>query len=294
MIHIGIDMGGTKIEGVVLDEQHRELFRKRVATQAEQGYDAILNRIENLVRELADRTPAEPYTLGIGAPGVVSPETGLMKNSNTVCLNGRPVKADLERRLGRPLAMQNDANCFALAEARLGAGRGRKLVFGVILGTGCGGGLVYNGEVITGPQGIAGEWGHMSINPEGPLCFCGRRGCVETYISGGGLQARYREQFGIAKTMEGIEADYRRGDPAAVQFIGEFLRHFGRALANLIDVLDPDAVVLGGGVSKFAELYTLGVAEVAKCVFNDTLTTPILRHELGDSAGVLGAALTGI
>jgi fructokinase len=154
--------------------------------------------------------------------------------------------------------------------------------------------LVYNGEVITGPQGIAGEWGHMSINPEGPLCFCGRRGCVETYISGGGLQARYREQFGIAKTMEGIEADYRRGDPAAVRFIGEFLRHFGRALANLIDVLDPDAVVLGGGVSKFAELYTLGVAEVAKCVFNDTLTTPILRHELGDSAGVLGAALTGI
>ena len=287
-------MGGTKIEGVVLDEQHRELFRKRVATQAEQGYDAILNRIENLVRELADRTPAEPYTLGIGAPGVVSPETGLMKNSNTVCLNGRPVKADLERRLGRPLAMQNDANCFALAEARLGAGRGRKLVFGVILGTGCGGGLVYNGEVITGPQAIAGEWGHMSIDPQGPVCYCGQKGCVETFISGGGLQRRYEALYGVKKTFFEIEQDYHRGDAKAVELIQEFFRRFGRAMANLIDVLDPDIVVLGGGVSKFDAVYTLGVAEVARYVFNDTLETPIVKHQIGDSAGVIGAALVGI
>jgi fructokinase len=225
---------------------------------------------------------------------VVSPRTGLMKNSNTVCMNGRPVKADLETLLSRTFEMQNDANCFALAEALLGAGRGRKLVFGVIMGTGCGGGIVHQGHVITGPQGIAGEWGHMSLHPDGPLCYCGHRGCVETYISGGGLQARYREQFGISKPLEEIVRDHHRGDPAAVKFMGEFFRNFGRALGNLINVLDPDVVVLGGGVSKFDDLYTRGVAEVARAVFNDTLETPILKHEIGDSAGVLGAALVGI
>jgi len=270
------------------------LFRKRVDTLSENGYRPILERIKHLYNDLAASVSGRPHTLGIGTPGVISPRTGLLKNSNTVCMNGQPVRADFEKLVGRPFAMQNDANCFALAEALQGAGQGKSLVFGVIMGTGCGGGIVYKGEVIGGPQGIAGEWGHMSINPAGPLCFCGQRGCVETYISGGGLQRLYGERFGVAKSFFEIELDYHRGEPAAVEFIGEFFVHFGRALANLIDILDPDVVVLGGGVSKFNELYRKGVAEVARYVFNDTLETPILKHQLGDSAGVIGAALIGI
>jgi len=294
MIRMGIDLGGTKIEGIVLDAQGRELFRKRVATQSEEGYRPILNRIKGLYADLAATVAGAPHTLGIGTPGVVAPRSGLMKNSNTVCLNGQPVKADLERLLGRPMGIQNDANCFAMAEALHGAGRGRKLVFGVILGTGCGGGIIYKGEVIGGPQGIAGEWGHMCLNPAGPPCYCGQRGCVETYISGGGLEKRYFEEFGVKKSFFEIEQAYHRGEPQAVEFMGEFFRHFGRAMANLIDVLDPDVVVLGGGVSKFDAVYTLGVAEVARCVFNDTLETPIVKHQIGDSAGVIGAALAGV
>jgi len=217
-----------------------------------------------------------------------------LKNSNTVCMNGQPVKADLERLLGRKMEIQKDANCFAMAEALLGAGRGKKLVFGIIMGTGCGGGIVYKGEVITGPQAIAGEWGHMSIHPDGPLCFCGQRGCVETYISGGGLEARYVERFGVKRPFKEIVQDYHAGDAKTVDFMRIFFRHFGRSLANLIDVLDPDVVVLGGGVSNFDALYTEGVAEVAKQVFSDSLETPIVKHQLGDSAGVIGAALIGV
>jgi fructokinase len=291
---IGIDLGGTKIEGIVLDETGAECFRKRVDTQQENGYLHILNRIKDLYHELASRTQGKPHTFGIGTPGAVSPRTGLLKNSNTVCLNGRPVKTDLEQMLGRKIEIQNDANCFAMAEALHGAGRGKKLVFGVIMGTGCGGGMVYKGEVVTGPQAIAGEWGHMSINPNGPMCYCGHRGCVETYISGGGLEARYAENYGEKKTFAEIASLYDQRDPQAVEFIKVFLNNFGRSLANLIDVLDPDLIVLGGGVSKFDALYTEGVAEVARYVFSDSLQTPIVKHQIGDSAGVIGAALIGI
>ena len=294
MFRIGIDLGGTKIEGIVLDEQGRKLFRKRIDTQRELGYHHILDRIKELYGEMAAHIRYEPHTFGIGAPGVVSPRTGLMKNSNTLCLIGQPVKTDLEKILGHKIEIQNDANCFAMAEALHGAGRGKKLVFGVIMGTGCGGGIVHNGEVITGAQGIAGEWGHMSINPHGPLCYCGQRGCVETFISGGGLEARYAEQFGIKKSVREIEKDFYTGEPKAVEFMKIFFRNFGRAIANLIDVLDPDIVVLGGSVSKFDALYTEGIAQVAKFVFSDSLETPIVKHQLGDSAGVIGAALIGV
>jgi fructokinase len=294
MFRIGIDLGGTKIEGIVLDEQGRELFRKRIDTQRELGYHHILDRIKELYGEMAAHIRYEPHTFGIGAPGVVSPRTGLMKNSNTLCLIGQPVKTDLEKILGHKIEIQNDANCFAMAEALHGAGLGKKLVFGVIMGTGCGGGIVYKGEVITGPQAVAGEWGHMSINPDGPLCYCGQRGCVETFISGGGLEARYAEQFGIKKSVREIEKDFYTGEPKAVEFMKIFFRNFGRAIANLIDVLDPDIVVLGGGVSKFDALYTEGIAQVAKFVFSDSLETPIVKHQLGDSAGVIGAALIGV
>jgi fructokinase len=294
MFRIGIDLGGTKIEGIVLDGQGHELFRKRVDTQQEKGYAHILDRIKTLHDELAASIQGAPHTFGIGTPGAVSPRTGFLKNSNTACLNGQPLKPELERILGRKVAMQNDANCFAMAEALYGAGKGRNLVFGVIMGTGCGGGIVHKGEVITGPQGIAGEWGHMSIAPDGPLCYCGQRGCVETYISGGGLEARYAGQFGAKRSFKEIVKDYYAGEPKTVEFMKVFFRNFGRSMANLIDVLDPDVIVLGGGVSNFDALYTEGVAEVARYVFSDCLETPIVKNQLGDSAGVIGAALIGV
>jgi fructokinase len=294
MFRIGMDLGGTKLEGIVLDAQGRELFRKRIATERESGYRHILKRIKELHDELAAHINHQPHTFGIGAPGVVSPRTGLMINSNTVCMIGQPVKADLENLMGRKIEIQNDANCFAMAEALHGAGKGEKLVFGVIMGTGCGGGIVHNGEVIVGRQAIAGEWGHMSINPDGPLCYCGQRGCVESYVSGGGLEARYAEQFGVKKSFREIEKDFYAGEASAAAFMKIFFRNFGRAIANLIDVLDPDVIVLGGGVSKFDALYTEGVEQVAKFVFSDSLETPIVKHQLGDSAGVIGAALVGV
>lgn len=294
MYRIGIDLGGTKIEGIVLDDAGKELFRKRIETRQEQGYHAILDRIRGLYTELSGNIAGQAHTLGIGTPGAISLRTGLLKNSNTVCLNGQPVKSDLEKLVGHRIEIQNDANCFAMAEARLGAGRGKDLVFGIIMGTGCGGGIVHQGGVITGRQSIAGEWGHMSIQPDGPLCYCGKRGCVETFISGGGAEARYAEQFGARKAFREIEKEYYAGEALAVEFMKVFFRHFGRSLANLIDVLDPDVVVLGGGVSNFEALYTEGVAEVAKFVFSDSLETPIVKHQLGDSAGVIGAALVGI
>jgi len=291
---IGIDLGGTKIEGVVLDAGGREIMRKRVPTERERGYQHILGRLKTLHDELAAAVAGQPTTFGIGTPGALSPRTGLLKNSNTVCMNGMPVKADLEKLLDRKIEIQNDANCFAMAEALMGAGKGKKLVFGVIMGTGCGGGIVYKGEVFTGPQAIAGEWGHMSIDPQGPLCYCGQRGCVETFISGGGLESRYAEKYGVRRSLKEIVADYLAGKPESVEFMQEFFNHFGRALANLIDILDPDIVVLGGGVSNVRALYTEGLAAVKKYVFTDELQTPIVKHQLGDSAGVLGAALVGI
>ena len=294
MYRIGIDLGGTKIEGVVLDADGKEITRKRIPTEREHGYQHILNRIKSVHDELVAAVLNQPTTFGIGTPGAISPRTGLLKNSNTVCMNGQPVKADLEKLLVRKIEIQNDANCFAMAEALLGAGKGKKLVFGVIMGTGCGGGIVYKGEVFTGAQAIAGEWGHMSIDPDGPLCYCGQRGCTETFISGGGLEKRYAEKFGVKKPLKEIEKEFYAGEPKAVEFMQTFFDRFGRALANLIDILDPDIVVIGGGVSNFKAVYTEGVAAVKKYVFTDELETPIVKHQLGDSAGVLGAALVGI
>lgn len=290
---IGIDLGGTKIEGVVLAMDGSEITRKRIPTERERGYQHILNRLKSLHDELV-ATVNGPTTFGIGTPGAISPRTGLLKNSNTTCMNGQPVKADLEKLLGRKIEIQNDANCFAMAEALLGAGKGKHLVFGVIMGTGCGGGIVYKGEVLNGAQAIAGEWGHMSIDPQGPLCFCGKRGCVETLISGGGLENRYSEKYGVRRSLKEVEQEYFAGEPKAVEFMREFFNRFGRALANVIDILDPDIVVLGGGVSNFSAIYTEGLAAVRECVFTDELETPVVKNQLGDSAGVLGAALVGI
>jgi fructokinase len=293
MLRFGIDLGGTKTEGVVLDAEGHARFRERVATDSS-SYDAVLAGVQALYRRMAAAAGDAPHTLGIGTPGAVSARTGLLKNSNTVCLNGMPVARDLRARLGRDFAIENDANCFALAEALHGAGRGKRVVFGVILGTGCGGGIVIDGRVHRGLQSIAGEWGHTVIDPSGPSCYCGQRGCVETFISGSGLEARYADAFADRRSTSEIVAAFRAGDARATQTMNGFFERFGLALANLIAVLDPDIVVLGGGLSNVDELYTRGVGQVARRVFSDSLETPIVRHALGDSAGVIGAALVGV
>jgi fructokinase len=292
-LRFGIDVGGTKTEGVILDAEGREMLRERIPTDAA-GYEPVLAGIERLYRRLARAADDAPHTLGIGTPGAVSRRSGLLKNSNTTRLNGMPVGRDLRTRLGRELAIENDANCFALAEALAGAGRGHRVVFGVILGTGCGGGVVIDGKVHGGLQSIAGEWGHTVIDPAGPACYCGARGCVETFISGSGLENRYAERAGSRRPVDEIVAAWRAGDPAATAAMDDFFARFGRALANLIAVLDPDVIVLGGGLSKIDELYARGVEEVRRRVFSDSLETQIVKHRLGDSAGVIGAALVGI
>ena len=293
MYQLGIDLGGTKIEGIILDKVGVELFRHRIPTEQEHGYEHIITNIKSVYDRLVAHIDGKQHAFGIGTPGAISLKTGLLKNSNTVCMNGKPLKHDLEKTLGRTIAIQNDANCFAMAEALLGAGKGKDMVFGVIMGTGCGGGIVHHGKVLTGLQAIAGEWGHMSIDPNGPVCYCGTPGCVETFISGGGLQKRYEKEFGISRSFKDIEKDYLIGENKAVTFVEEFFQHFGRAMANLINILDPDIVVLGGGVSNFQAIYIEGVEQVRNRVFSDSLETPIVKHQLGDSAGVIGAALIG-
>ena len=287
---IGIDLGGTKIEGVVLGDDLVPLERRRVPTERERGYEHIIERVAGLVEALRATAPGSDV-VGIGTPGSLSARDGTLKNSNTVCLNGRSLHADLERRLGLRVLLENDANCFALAEARAGAGQGHAMVFGVILGTGVGGGLVHDGRLWSGPQHIAGEWGHHAIDPAGPPCYCGQRGCVETLLSGPALEAAYRAAGGPPLAAAEIAARAATGERAARDVVDRYLDRFGRALANVIDVLDPDVVVLGGGLSKLEALYDCGRAAVARYVFNDELRTPIVPNRLGDSAGVIGAAL---
>ena len=231
--------------------------------------------------------------VGIGTPGATARRDGTLKNSNTTCLNGRPLHADLEARLGLRVRLENDANCFALAEALAGSGRGHDVVFGVILGTGVGGGIVLHGEVWAGPQHIAGEWGHHVIDPAGPACYCGQRGCVETFLSGPALEAAYRTATGGSPDARATEIAARAaaGDAVAGRVLDEYLEHFGRALANVVAILDPSIVVLGGGLSNLDVLYDRGRAAVLRSIFNDELATPIVKHTLGDSAGVVGAAL---
>ncbi|MEW6753182.1 MAG: ROK family protein [Candidatus Latescibacterota bacterium] len=288
----GIDLGGTKIEGVVLASttDPSPLCRIRIPTGAAGGYDHILSRVQGLVERMRAETGVAPERIGFGTPGVLDPQRSTLKNSSTTCYNGQPLKRDLERLLGIPAVLANDANCFALAEALLGAGAGAPTVFGVILGTGVGGGVVIDGRVLDGAQGIAGEWGHNVLDPGGPPCYCGRSGCVETFLCGPALERHYAAQSGVWRPLPQIAA--RRGeDPAAAATIGRLLGCFGRALAQVVNILDPHVVVLGGGVSNLDVLYEEGAREVERHVFNDRLETRIVRHGLGDSAGVFGAAM---
>ena len=286
---IGIDLGGTKIEGVRLGPDGNVRHRHRIPTRQEDGYQQILARIEQVVKEL--EYGGNPLPLGIGTPGSISAREGTIKNSNTLCLNGKPLREDLESRLGRTIQLENDANCFALAESRLGAGRGTKVLFGVILGTGVGGGIVLDGQLWSGPQHIAGEWGHHKISPDGPDCYCGARGCVESLLSGPALAQTYQQASGQIVDAEAVLLALRAGEPAAREVFAEWIKNFGRAMANVINILDPDAIVLGGGLSNIDEIYQQAPSAIAANIFNDELRTPILRNELGDSAGVLGAAL---
>lgn len=287
---VGIDLGGTKIEGVVLGPDNEPLCRKRIATEAERGYRHIVERIAQLTEELTAVAAVDSPLIGIGTPGAVRAD-GSLKNSNTACLNGAPLPHDLQLRLGRSVRIENDANCFALAEATCGAGRDAAVVFGVILGTGVGGGIVCRGELFRGRQHIAGEWGHHCIDPAGPSCYCGQRGCVESFISGPAVARQYQASTGAAVSMEEVVRRCRDGDQTAGSVFTLFLDRFGRAVANVVDILDPDVIVLGGGLSNVDELYSQGRAAIARYVFNDELRTPIRKNQLGDSAGVIGAAL---
>ena len=299
-IALGVDLGGTKIEAVVVQlDPLKELARLRVPTERELGYEAVLARTADTAREAAALAGVDIASVpaGVGMPGSVT-QHGLVKNSNTVCLTGRPFREDLARQLGRSLAFDNDANCFALAETELGAARAHRdgVVFGVILGTGVGGGIVIGGRVWSGRHGIAGEWGHHAVwgaAPDARACYCGQRGCLEAYASGPAVEAEYARRAGKDASLAEI-ARRRESDESAREAIESLLDAFGRGLANVIDVLDPSAVVLGGGVSNLDLLYTEGLSRVARYVFNDELTTPLLRNEMGDSAGVLGAALLGL
>ncbi len=313
---IGVDLGGTKIEAVRMDARAVIVARHRIPTPPSHDYDEILAAIAEVIDRV--RTDAgDDCTIGIATPGSLSRASGTMKNCNTTSLNGRRLLDDLVRTLGREVRMANDANCFAVSEAIDGAARGHRIVFGVILGTGVGGGVVIDGVPHEGPNGIAGEWGHTSIDPEGPPCYCGDRGCVETFLSGPGLERDYEARGGApGRRATDIATDAARdraagtpgdaggravgdtgdagraaNDDAAGEAMRAYLDRFGRSLAGVVDVLDPDCIVLGGGLSAIDALYGEGVRAVARHVFSDTFVTPIVRNAHGDSSGVRGAAM---
>ena len=289
---IGIDLGGTKIEAIALDEEGRECFRQRIASPRG-DYDATILAIRHLVLA-ADAACDDRCLVGVGIPGAISPASGLVKNANSTWLNGKPLHSDLERALGRPVRLANDANCFALSEATDGAAADARVVFGVILGTGTGGGVVVDGRVLIGANAIAGEWGHNALPwPEagewpGPGCYCGRRGCIETFLSGSGLVSAYTGQEELSAQQ--IAEAAHRGDEAAGAAITIYTRRLAKALASIVNVLDPDAIVLGGGLSNIASLYARVPQLWAEWVFSDRVDTRLLRAKYGDSSGVRGAA----
>jgi fructokinase len=290
MLRIGIDLGGTKTEGVILDDQNDIIERIRVATGQEQGYDHVVQVVADLYMSMRDSINDQEHQLGIGTPGHTD-GYGIIKNSSLLCLNDMPLITDIERLTGGKPATDNDANCFAVAEALLGAGRGKQVVFGVILGTGCGGGIVVNQRLLRGHQYLGGEIGHAVLHPGGRDCFCGKKGCVERYISGSGIEEGYLSKTGVKKRLHDIVGDYRKGETNAAEIMNHFFEDFGMALSTLINILDPDQIVLGGGVSNIDELYTIGIEKVRKNVFKEDPEILITRNMHGDSAGVIGAAL---
>ncbi|MBK1632861.1 fructokinase [Thiohalocapsa halophila] len=292
---IGIDLGGTKIEGAVLTATGQLSHRRRIATPRH-DYDATLAAIAGLVADLGAQAPCAA-AIGVGTPGAISPFDGRLRNANSVWLNGRRLEADLAVRLGRPVRTANDADCFALSEATDGAAAGAASVFGVIIGTGTGGGIVVHGRLQQGPNAIAGEWGHNPLpwpQPDelpGPACYCGRHGCIETFCSGPGLSAAFERANGRHLEAAAIAAAAAQGDASAEAALRTYEQRLARALAAVINLLDPEVIVLGGGLSKLERLYRHLPALVAEHVFSDGLATRILRPRFGDSSGVRGAAM---
>lgn len=289
----GIDLGGTKCECVVLDG-NEVLLRHRLPTERAGGYEHMMGQIAKLVAECAEKIGQRPTVIGMGTPGARDPQTGLMKNCNTTELNGKPFKEELERKLGVPLLIANDANCFALAETYLGAVRQHhpdaKVTFGIIMGTGVGSGIVINGQILNGHHGIAGEWGHNVLAPDGPECYCGKRGCVETLISGPALEAWYEARAKRRLSLAQIAAATTH-DHLAKLTIDRLHLLFGQALANVVNILDPDVIIIGGGVGNVQSLYRAVRETILPFLFNPRFATPIIAPALGDSAGVFGAAL---
>jgi len=298
----GIDLGGTKIEGVVIKSKDNPevLARLRVPTEQEGGYQHIISQIGKLIEMLKKETGLEPECIGMGTPGTLDPRLQTMKNSNTTVFNGKPFPNDLQSALGIPFTVANDANCFAVAEARFGAAHevapDAKVVFGIIMGTGVGGGVVLDGRAIPGKQGLAGEWGHNFLDESGGRCYCGKIGCVERMISGPALERYYESLTGTKLKLPKIY-DRKNSDEAAKKTVQRLTHYFGKAVSVLINILDPEVIVVGGGVGNIDEIYTDGVDAAREYVFNtgaqhiDRLDTVFLKPKLGDSAGVFGAAL---
>lgn len=293
-IRIGIDLGGTKIEIIALGEGGQTWLRRRVPTPAS-DYTGILAAVADLVKE-AEAEIGSRGSIGIATPGALSPATGLLRNSNSTCLNGKPFKEDMERLLGREIRVSNDANCFALSEAVDGAGAGAQVVFGVILGTGVGGGVVVHGRTLEGVNAIAGEWGHNPLpwprdgERPGPACYCGKRGCIETFLSGPGLGRDHEEATGERLQAWDIARRAANGEPAASASLARFEERLARSLAIVINILDPDVIVLGGGLSNIDRLYLNVPRLLPRYVFSDVVRTRLLCHAHGDSSGVRGAA----
>lgn len=293
-MRLGVDLGGTKTEIIALDDDGAELLRRRVDTP-QNDYHAILAAIADLVSGAEAELGCEG-SIGIGTPGAISPATGLMKNSNSTCLNTMPVKQDLEALLARPLRIANDANCFALSEAVDGAAAACDVVFGVILGTGTGGGVVIGKRVLTGPNAIAGEWGHNPLpwprdsELPGPVCYCGKHGCVETFVSGPGIERDHRKVTGRSLSAREITMRAEQGDTDAEETLKRYEDRLARSLASVINVIDPDAIVLGGGMSNLQRLYRNVPRLLPQYVFSDVVTVLVLPPVFGDSSGVRGAA----
>lgn len=287
----GIDLGGTKIEGAVFDQRSPQtpLARIRHETQSERGYDHIIARIIELVAKLKTESGENPSEIGFSTPGTLDPVTGTMKNCNTVCLNQRALDKDLAAALGISVHIQNDANCFALTEASFGAGVDQDVVFGVIMGTGVGGGIIVNKKAIGGAQGIAGEWGHNVLIPNGTPCYCGRKGCVENYLAGPRIEDYYEKLAGVRRPLSEIAA-ITAHDENAAETVEHLTTVFAQSISYVINVLDPSIIVLGGGVSNVPQLYNERTRKkIAEHIFNPRFDTPLVKNKLGDSAGVFGA-----
>ena len=294
----GIDMGGTKLEGIILESNDslKEICRLRIDTEAHLGYPHMIDRLKLLVSKMEEQSGLKTDHIGMGTPGVLDPITQVMKNCNTTSINGENLKKDIEEATGIKFNLANDANCFAIAETQLGAVKEKmpdaEVVFGVIMGTGVGGGLVVKGKANYGRHGIGGEWGHITLDRNGRDCYCGRKGCAETIFSGPSLERFYHEQSGEKKKLkEIIQLANQQSDPIAVDTLNRLIEYFGLGLSYIINVIDPDVIVLGGGLGNIPNLYKEGVEEIKKHIFNKRLDTVFLAPKLGDSAGVYGAAL---